>query len=134
MMRMLALALFLLSLGLAPAQAQQVVVPATTASIPVAGTVAARTKIISGIAGKSIYITSMALVPVATAAVTISVGTGTNCGTNTATLTGVLTFSAGQTLSLGVGNGAVLVAPVGADVCITVGTAAAPGSISYSQF
>lgn len=135
-MRKLWLALGLLSgLGLAPAQAQQsVVVPATTTQVAVAGTVAARTKIVSAIAGKSIYVTSVALVPVATAAVTFSYGTGSDCGTGTGTLTGVMVFAAGQVLALGSGYGAVWVLPPATDLCITVATAAAPGSLAYSQF
>lgn len=135
MMRKLGLALVSIFLGLAPAQAQQSVsVPATTASIPIAGTVAGSTKIITGVAGKSIYITSIALVPVDTAVVTLTYGTGTNCGTGTGSLTGAMTFAAGQVLNFGTGFGAVLVVPSGNDVCITIATAAAPGSLSYSLF
>jgi hypothetical protein len=118
-----------------PAAAQQsVVTPATSASIPIAGTVAAATKIVSGAAGKSIYVTAIALVPVATSVVTLTSGTGTNCGTNTANVTGAMTFNAGQVLAVGDGFGAVLVVPQGADLCLTIATAAAPGSLSYAQF
>lgn len=133
---MLRFALFLLAfLATWGAQAQQsVVVPATTDSIAIAGTVAVRTKIITGVSGQSIYITSLALVPVATSAVTLSYGTGTDCATGTGTLTGVMTFAAGQTLNIGTGYGAVYVVPAGNDVCITVATAAAPGSLSYVIF
>lgn len=117
----------------APAQ-QAVVVPATTNQISVAGTVAAATKIVSGITGKSIYVTGMALIPVATSVVTFTTGTGTNCGTSTASVTGAMTFAAGQTLTYGVGNGAIFVLPQGNDLCITIATAAAPGSLAYSIF
>ena len=124
-----------LSLFLGEAQAQQsVFVPATTATIAVAGTVAARTRIITGLTGKSIYLTAIALVPVATGVVTLSQGTGTNCGTDTVVLTGVMTFAAGQTLTIGTGNGTVLVLAPATDLCITIATAAAPGFIAYSIF
>jgi hypothetical protein len=133
MTRLLAL---LASLALAgPAWPQaSVIVPATTNTISVAGTVATITKIISGVAGKSIYITQIALIPVATSVVTFSQGSGTNCGTNTSALTGALTFAAGQTYTVGAGNGAVLALAQGNDLCVTIGTAAAPGSLAYSQF
>lgn len=134
-MRKLSAAL-LIYLGLASAALAQsaVVVPATTNQISIAGTVAASTRIVTGIAGKSIYVTVISLVPVATSVVTLTTGTGTNCGTSTANITGALTFAAGQTLSLGSGYGAVFVIPQGNDLCITIATAAAPGSLAYSIF
>lgn len=124
-------------LGLAPAALAQsaVVVPATMATVAITGTVAASTKIITGRSGKSTYITSLMLAPsAATAAVTISAGTGTNCGTNTTALTGVMTFGAAQTFIAGSGYGALLVAPQGYDVCITIGAETTPGAIGYAQF
>jgi hypothetical protein len=129
------LALLLLALLLpAGAQAQAPVVPSTQTTIAVAGTVATSTRIITGVANQRIYLTGIALVPVATSVVTFTTGTGTNCGTSTASLTGAMTFSDGQTLTYGVGNGAVLALPVGFDLCITIATAVAPGTISYAQF
>src|SRR5262245_32191898 len=125
MKKLLALLLALAS----PASAQQsVFVPGTTAQISVAGTVAGATRIVQGIAGKSIYVTSLALIPVTNSVVTFTSGTGTNCGTGTQNVTGVLTFTGGQTLSFGDGYGAVLVVPQGADLCITIATQPAPGS------
>ena len=57
----------------APAAAQQsVVVPATMISIPIVGTIAASTVLVAGVPRKSIFVTSVALVPVATAAVLFS--------------------------------------------------------------
>lgn len=134
-MKKLGLALCLLLLGLAPAQPQQsVFVPATTNQISVAGTVAGSTRIVTGVAGKSIYVTMVSLIPVATSVVTFTTGTGTNCATGTASVTGAMTFAAGQTLNLGTGNGALWVIPAGNDLCITIATAAAPGSLAYSIF
>lgn len=132
-MKKLWLALCLIVLGLAPAQAQQIV-PSTAVTIPIAGTVAASTKIIAGILGERIYFNALQLIPVATSVVTFTAGTGTNCGTGTSSLTGAMAFNAGQILSSGNGYGALLVAPIGNDVCITITTAAAPGYLAYSQF
>ena len=127
--------LLLLLLLAGPAAAQQsVVIPATTNQISIAGTVAVATRIVTGVAGKQIYVTAVALVPVATSVVTFTTGTGSNCGTGTANVTGAMTFSAGQTLVLGDGYGAVYVIPSGNDLCITIATAAAPGSLAYSLF
>lgn len=118
------------------ALAQSPVIPNTSASISIAGTVAARTKIITGTASTSIYISSLALVVLKTGIATLSAGTGANCGTNTVVL-GVY-GAAGTTndvaISLGSGRGAVLVVPKGSDLCITIATAAAPGSLTYDQF
>lgn len=128
----------LLALALAfasPAQAQQsVFVPATTNTVAVVGTVAVATRIVTGVAGKSIYVTAISLIPVATSVVTFTTGTGSNCGTGTASLTGAMTFAAGQTVNLGTGNGTVMVVPQGNDLCITIATAAAPGSLAFSIF
>lgn len=117
----------------APAQ-QSVVVPATTNQISIAGTVAARTSIISGVSGKSIYVTAVSLIALDTSVVTFSYGTGTNCGTGTTALTGAMTFEIGKVLSVGSGYGAVMVVPAGNDLCITIATAAAPGFLAYSLF
>lgn len=117
------------------ARAQQsVVVPATTSSITLNGGPATIAKIISGITGQRIYITQVSIVPVATAVVTLSQGTGTNCGTGTAAITSAMTFAAGQTFIAGTGNGAVFALNSGNDLCITTATAAAPGSLAFSQF
>jgi hypothetical protein len=125
----------LLSIVSTQAWAQQsIVVPATTNSIAITGTVATATVIVTGVAGKSIYVTSVAVVPVATSVVTFTSGTGAACGTGTANVTGAMTFAAGQTLIVGHGYGAVWALPAGASLCVTIATAAAPGSLSYSQF
>lgn len=121
---------------IAPAAAQQsVFVPATTATVAIVGTASgASARIVTGISGKSIYVTGGALIPVATAVVTFTTGTGTNCGTGSSNLTGAMTFAAGQILTFGGGNGTTLVVPAGQDLCITIATAAAPGFIAFSIF
>lgn len=133
-MRKLGLALAILLLGLAPAQPQPTVVPATQITISIAGTVAASTRIITGVTGKTIYVTGVNLIPVATSVVTFTQGTGTNCGTNTVSVTGAMTFAAGQILNYGDGNGAIWALIPGNDLCITIATAVAPGSLAYAQF
>lgn len=126
---------FALWLGLlAPVLAQSSVNPATQAQIAIVGTVAASTRIITGIASKRIYVTALLMIPVATGVVTFTTGTGTNCGTSTASITGAMTFSAGQIINHGDGTGAIFVLPAGFDLCVTIATAAAPGSLAYAQF
>jgi hypothetical protein len=125
--------LWLLLLTVAAA-AQQPLIPGTKVVIPIAGTVAAQTQIVAGVPGQSIYVTAIGLVPAAGAVVTFSAGTGANCATNNVLLTGALTFAAGAVFNLGSGYGAVLAAPVGASLCITIATAAAPGSLAYGIF
>jgi hypothetical protein len=134
-MKPFALIVSLLTLLVGSAAAQQsVIVPSTTVSIPITGTIAAATVIVTGQAGKSIFVTSVALVPVATSVVTFTQGTGAGCGTGTSNVSGAMTFAAGQTLHLGTGNGTVWVLAPGNSLCITVATAAAPGSLSYALF
>lgn len=131
-LRLLALALFL---SLTPVTAQLAPPAATQASLPIVGTVASAAVLISGIVGQRIYVTSVDLVPVATSVVTFTQGTGSTCSGGTASnVTGVLTFSAGQTYSKGSGNGAVWALGLGNNLCLTISTAAAPGSISYSIY
>jgi hypothetical protein len=128
---------FLILLGtLSAALAQQsVFVPATTNQIAIVGTVAASTRIVTGIAGKRIYVTALVLVPtVAASVVTFTTGTGTNCGTSTTSVTGALTFATTNPLAWGTGNGALLVLPAGFDLCITIAAQAAPGALAYSIF
>jgi hypothetical protein len=133
-MRRSALALAFLSiLSRTPATAQLAPPPATQYSLPIVGTVASASVLVTGIAGQRIYVTSVDLVPVATSVVTFSQGTGASCagGSN---VTGALTFSAGQTYSKGSGSGAVWALAPGNSLCVSIGTAAAPGSIAYSQY
>lgn len=118
----------------APNAQQSVVVPATTNQVAIAGATGGPTKLATGIAGKQIYVTALALVPVSTAVVTFTTGTGTNCATVNSTPVGVLTFASGQVLNHGTGNGAIIIVPSGDDLCITILTAKAPGYLAFSQF
>lgn len=126
-------AAFLLFIGLANAAlAQTAMFPLPSIQTSITGTVAAATRIITVPTGKQIVITALQQVPVATSVVTYTYGTGTNCGTGTGSLTGAMTFAAGQILNMGSGNGPVMIVPAGNDVCVTIATAAAPGSLVYT--
>lgn len=105
----------------------------TMFSTTLAGTVASAAKVLSGISGKSIYITNMIFSPAATAVVTVTAGTGTNCATGTTTPI-TMTFATGQPVNFGDGDGTIIVIPQGNDVCIATATATAPGSIGWARF
>ncbi|HEY1859800.1 MAG TPA: hypothetical protein VGG61_05580 [Gemmataceae bacterium] len=91
------------------------------------------TGIVTGITGKSIYVTAVFLAPAATSAISFVSGTGATC-TSPTTLTGIMTFAAGQQLDIGSGYGAIFVVPQGQTLCIVIATAAAPAFLSYAQF
>lgn len=123
---------FLFCLG--PAQAQRaVVVPATTASVPIVGNIAT-TLLVAGRDGMRIYVTSVDLIPAPTATIQFLQGTGPLCAAGTAAVNAAMTFSAGQTYSKGSGYGAVWVLDPGNSLCIIVQTAICPGSLAYAQF
>lgn len=134
MNKLLAGLALLLAASVSPALAQTALQATTQYQIPIAGTVAASTKIVSNVSGKRIYVTALLLAPVATAVVTLTYGTGTNCGTGTTAITGAMTFATGQPINFGDGSGAVFVLPPSNDLCLTIATAAAPGSLAYAQF
>lgn len=111
--------------------------PAPSNQVSIAGTVAARTRIVTvptsgaGVS-RQIVVTALSQAPLATSVVTYSYGTGTDCGTDTGTLTGAMTFEAGDSINMGSGLGPVMVVPPGNDLCITIATAAAPGWLVYT--
>src|SRR5262245_255604 len=123
---------FALVAGLAHAQ-QSVFVPATTASVLVNGTQAI-TQFAPAVVGKSNYLTQISLRALTTSVVTLSYGTGTNCGTGTTTIMAFTAGAAAENIFVGTGYGAMYVVPQGNAVCLTVGTAAASGWISWAQF
>jgi hypothetical protein len=118
----------------APAVAQPTVVPSTTQSTPIVGTVAGPLIIAQGQVGQSVYVTHVTIMPSVTAAVTFTQGTGAGCGTGTSNVTGTMTFSAGQFLNVGSGNGALWALLSGNSLCVTIATAVAPGVISWTRF
>ena len=128
------IAALFISLWLAGAAlAQNTFDQATQASSFFNGTQAI-TRVITAVSGKRIYLTQLTVSALNTSAVTISRGTGTNCGTNTVVIWSK-TFATGD-LNFVAGDGAAAMAVVGSgvDVCITVGTAAATGWLSWAQF
>jgi hypothetical protein len=135
-MRTLRLALVLFCLGLAPAWAQQaVVIPATMATVPITMSTATTTRLATGLAGKFIYVTQWNIIAAGTTNITWVTGTGTNCATNQTGLSGTYQLTAQVGLVVGTGYGAVLVVPVGQDLCLTNSQAIAiPGSLAYAIF
>lgn len=130
-MKKLALIAFAL-LASAVGASAQTSFPIPSNQVSIAGTVAAITRIVTAPTGKQIVVTALQQTAVALSVVTYSYGTGTNCGTGTGSLTGALTFSAGQALNMGSGNGPVMILPPGNDLCVTIATAAAPGFLVYT--
>lgn len=136
-MKKLSIAFFLFLGLISTAKAQQsVVIPATMFSVPITGAINSPNDLVlaSGQVGKSIYVTAVDLVPAATAAVQFTQGTGANCSTGKTTLTGSMVFSAGQTYMKGDGFGTFWVLLPGNSLCISIGTALAPGSLAYAIF
>src|SRR6266478_3817984 len=113
---------FLLFLGLTSSllAQQSVIVPATMASITIVGNTATAL-LVTGQAGKSIYVTAVDLIPVAGSTVQFIQGTGPTCGTGTSNLTGSLVFSAGQTYLKGDGYGTFWVLAQGNSLCVVIG-------------
>lgn len=127
----------LIYLGLATAAlAQQaVVVPATMASVAITASTAVTTLLVTGQPSKSIYITNWNIVAAGATSVQFIAGTGSTCGTNSVNLTGNYSLTAQIGLVVGIGNGAVLVAPQGDSVCIINSAAVSiPGSLAYAVF
>ena len=134
-MKHLALLLALLFAS-AGAQAQQsVVVPATTTSVAITISTATTTLLVTGAASKSIYVTNLIIVAAGTGNIQFIAGTGATCGTGTVNVTGNINLTAQQGFVIGVGNGVVLVVPVGLSLCAVTSTAVGmPGSIAYALF
>jgi len=109
--------------------------PLTQNTVSVTGTVGGPTQVVAAVAGQKIYVTSINMIGAATATIAFTYGTGTNCATGNTALTGTITITtAGAGVTIGDGNGVVLVVPAGNALCTTIGTATAPGWIAYAQF
>ena len=119
-----------------PAVAQQsVFVPATMFSSPITISTATTTLLITGVSGKSTYITQVNVVAAGTGNIQFISGTGSTCGTGTVNLSGNYQLTAQQGFAMGTGNGTFWVAGSGLNVCaVTSANVGMPGSIAYAQF
>lgn len=114
---------------------QSVVVPATMASVAINISTATTTRLVPGISGKSIYVTNWNAIAGGTGNITFEYGTGATCGTGTTVLTGAYNLTAQVGAVVGIGNGAVLVLPVGTSLCILSSAAVQiSGSLAYAIF
>lgn len=133
MKRLLLLLLMLAS----PCWAQQsIVIPATMASVPITVSTNTTTLLVTGISGKSIYVTNAFLLAAGITNVQFIAGTGSTCGTGTINITGNINLTAQVGFVLGVGNGVVLVVPSGLSLCLVSSgsSIAVPGSLAYAIF
>jgi hypothetical protein len=102
---------------------------------------AAQARIITGAAGKRIYVCggtfSLQAAPTGLGSVALVTGTGSNCGTGTATIYSILTNTASPVIfPLGASSNAIFVVPPSTDLCLT-GAANEAGTqlyLSYAQF
>lgn len=126
----------LLYLWLNPAFAQQsVFVPATMASIPITISTATTTLLVTGISGKSIYVTAVDIIAAGTGNIQFVAGTGATCGTGQTNVSGNYNLTAQVGFTKATGNGAVWVVPQGNNLCaITSQAVGMPGSLSYAIF
>lgn len=135
-MNKLLASLLILLLSLVPVGAQQsVFVPATTNSIPITITTATTTLLVTGISGKSIYVTAVDVIAAGTGNIQFIAGTGATCGTGTVNVTGNYNLIAQVGFTKATGNGVVWVIPQGFSLCaVTSGAVGMPGSLSYAIF
>lgn len=112
-------------------------VPAIAAnkSASIAVTSATTTQLVALLSGKSIYVTSFALVSTAANTAKFVYGTGSNCGTGTTDLTGAFGMSTFTVIPHGNGLGSVLYVPPSNALCVvTTTTGTINGLVSYTQF
>lgn len=131
------IAALLLFLGLASAALaqQSVFVPATTNSIPITISTATTTLLVTGIAGKSIYVTAIDIIAAGTGNIQFIAGTGATCGTGTVNVTGNYNLTAQTGFTKAAGNGTVWVLAQGLSLCaVTSQAVGMPGSLSYAIF
>jgi len=114
---------------------QSVFVPATTASIPITISTATTTLLVTGVSGKSIYVTAVDVIAAGTGNIQFIAGTGATCGTGTVNITGNYNLIAQVGFTKATGNGVVWVIPQGFSLCaVTSGAVGMPGSLSYAIF
>jgi hypothetical protein len=128
--RVLAVALILATPALAQLAGP---VPTSTASKALPTTTQSQTMFIRGIPSKTTYVTGLNVVATGASVVAFTAGTGTNCGSGTVALNAPITLAAGSLIAWGTGMGALMIAPQGSDLCVSIGTAAVGGVVSYSQ-
>lgn len=131
------IAALLLYLGLASAALaqQSVFVPATMASIPITVSTATTTLLVTGLPGKSIYVTAVDIIAAGTGNIQFIAGTGATCGTGTVNITGNYNLTAQTGFTKAAGNGAVWALAQGLSLCIVTSQAVGmPGSLSYAIF
>lgn len=123
-------------LGLSSAQAQSPFPSVVSqASVSIAITTAANTKLVTAVSGKAVYITNYLIVANGTGNFQLVYGTGTNCATGQTALTGALNLVAGSIVSTGNGMAPIIVVPQSVDVCaVTSAAVNMSGSIAYAQF
>lgn len=102
------------------------------ASVPVAAASATTTKVLAGVASQTTYVCGLGGAIVSGGTAQLIAGTGTNCGTNSVNLTGVMPA---QTLTPDTPTSSIIVAPLGADICVVGTGAGAPigGYMTYVQ-
>ena len=133
------LLLLLLLINPAFAQSPAWTPPSTQASAAINISTATTTKLITGIAGRWVYITSFNVISGGTGNIQLVYGTGSNCGTGQTSLTGAYNLTAQAGLVVGSGVAPVLVIPTGSeskpnDVCVITSAAVQmSGSIAYAQ-
>lgn len=112
-----------------------VVVPATMASIPITISTATTTLLVTGVSGKSIYVTAVDVIAAGTGNIQFISGTGSTCGTGTVNITGNYSLIAQVGFTKAAGNGVVWVVGQGLSLCaITSAAVGMPGSLSYAIF
>lgn len=114
---------------------QSVIVPATMASVAITISTATTTRLVTGVSGKSIYITAVDVIAAGTGNIQFISGTGATCGTGATNVSGNYNLTAQVGFTKAAGNGAIWVLPQGDSLCaVTSAGVGMPGSLSYALF
>lgn len=134
-MKKLALLLGLLLLSGGALAQSAVVVPATMFSVPVSISTATTTRLVTGVANKSIYVTAVDVIAGGTGNIQFITGTGATCGTSSANLSGNYNLVAQTGFAKGSGYGALWALPPGFSLCAVTSAAVGMfGSLAYAIF